>query len=123
MSSFGSTTEDIDGVPKDIDRGPPEENRMTEAELRGQMQSIANAKLSIGEQSTVKGLREQVLVLQDMVDTMSEQHNKMVGLVQTTRNELAQFKQQWNIERMGWLANGGSTTPEDVDGPESKSSD
>ncbi len=114
MSSFGSTTEDIDGVP--IDRGPPEENRMTEAELRGQMQSIAKAKQSIGEQATVKGLAEQVLVLQDMVDTMTEQHNRMVGLVQTTRNELAQFKQQWNIERTSWLANGGSTTREDVEG-------
>jgi hypothetical protein len=54
-----------------------------------------------------------------MVDKMSEQHNRMVGLVSTTRNELEQFKQQWNIERHSWLANGGSTTPEDVDGTQS----
>jgi ClpP class serine protease len=113
MSSFGSTTEDIDGVP--IDRGPPEENRMTEAELRGTMRSIADAKLTMGEQATVKGLVEQVLVLQEMVDSMTEQHNRMVGLVQTTRNELAEFKQQWNIERVSWLAGGGSTTREDVE--------
>jgi hypothetical protein len=120
MSSFGSTTEDIDGVP--IDRGPPEECAMTKEELnnlRGDMRAVSEAKKSMGDMLTVKGLSEQILVLQEMVDKMSEQHNRMVGLVSTTRNELEQFKQQWNIERHSWLANGGSTTPEDVDGTQS----
>lgn len=110
--SFGSTTEDVDGVP--IDRGPPEEMRMTEAELRGSMQDIHKAKMTMGEQATVKGLLNEMKVLRAMVDDVCEQNNRLIGLYQTVKGELDQFKQQWNIERASWLARrGGSTTPED----------
>ena len=48
------------------------------------------------------------------MDDLTEQHNKMIGMIGTMRNELEQFKSQWNIERQSWLAKrGGSTTPED----------
>ena len=114
MSTFGSTTEDHDGVPREaIDRGPAEEMRMTEAELRGTMRDIHKAKLSVGEIATVKGLMAEMKVLRDMVDTLTEQHNRTIGLYQNLKAELAQFRQQWNIERQSWLAKGGSTTPED----------
>lgn len=116
MSTFGSTTEDADGVPigkGDIDRGPPEEDRRTEAELRGAMQDISKAKLTMGEVATVQGIHEENLVLKAMMDDLTEQHNKMIGMIGTMRNELEQFKSQWNIERQSWLATGGSTTPED----------
>lgn len=120
MSTFGSTTEDIDGVPKDIDRGPPEEMRMTEAELRGQMKTIAEARHSMGEIATIQGLREEMKILKSMVDDMAEQHNRVINLISTLRGEFDQYKQQRVIELQSWLANGGSTTPEDVDsGPES----
>ena len=53
MSTFGSTTEDADGVPigkgDGIDRGPPSEDRRTEAELRGAMRDISKAKMTKGE--------------------------------------------------------------------------
>jgi hypothetical protein len=111
---FGSTTEDQDGVPKD--RGPASEHRMTEAELRGEMRTIADAKESIGQLATIKGISEEMLVLKSMVDDMAEQHNKILGLLGTLRGEFDQFKQQRAIELQSWLANGGSTTPEDVDG-------
>ncbi|WP_455363599.1 hypothetical protein [[Eubacterium] cellulosolvens] len=112
---FGSTTEDIDGVPKkDIDRGPPEEMRMTEAELRGAMQDVAKAKLSMGEIATVQGLLNEQKILRQMVDDVCAQNNHLVNLYSTLRNELDDFRKQWNIERMSWIArNGGSTTPED----------
>lgn len=111
---FGSTTEDHDGVPKDIDRGPPEEMRMTEAELRGSMMDIHKAKLTMGEQATVKGLLAEMKVLRSLIDDVCNQNNSLVNLVGNLRTELAQFKQQWNVERMSWIArNGGSTTPED----------
>ena len=118
MTTFGSTTEDADGVPigsgDGIDRGPPEEMRMTQAELRGDMQAISAAKLSMGEIATVQGIREENLILKAMMDDLTEQHNKMIGMIGTMRNELEQFKSQWNIERQSWLAKrGGSTTPED----------
>lgn len=113
MTTFGSTTEDQDGVPKDYDRGPPEEDRRTENELRGAMQDIHKAKLTMGEVATVQGIAEENKVLRAMMDDVCEQNNKLIGLVGTMRLELEQFKSQWNIERQSWLANGGSTTPED----------
>jgi hypothetical protein len=116
MSTFGSTTEDLDGVPKDYDRGPPEEDRKTEAELRGAMQDINKAKLSMGEIATVQGIAAEMKVLRSLVDDISEQNNKLVALYSTMRGEFDQYKQQRVIELQSWLANGGSTTPEDIDG-------
>lgn len=117
MTTFGSTTEDADGVPigkGDIDRGPPEEMRMTTAELRGEMQTIATAKKSMGEIATIKSLMEEQVLLRSMVDDLSAQNERLIGMYQTLRGELNQFRQQWNIERQSWLARrGGSTTPED----------
>jgi hypothetical protein len=116
MTTFGSTTEDADGVPigkGDVDRGPPEEMRMTEAELRGEMQTIATAKKSMGELATIQGVMAEMKMQQSMMDNVLEQHNKLLGMYATLRGELETFKQQWNIERQSWLAKGGSTTPED----------
>jgi hypothetical protein len=112
MSSFGSTTEG-EGA---IDRGPPEEMRMTAAELRGAMQDVHKAKMTMGEQATVKGLLEEMKVLRSLVDDVCEQNNKLIGLYQTMRGEFDQYKKQRAIELQSWLANGGSTTPEDVRG-------
>lgn len=116
---FGSTSEDLDGVPKDLDRGPPEERAMTEAELRGAMQTVAQAKMSIGEMATVRGLMNEMKILRSMVDDLCEQNNRLVGLVSTLQGEFAQYRRQRVIELQSWLARGGSTTPEDVDGAQS----
>lgn len=109
---FGSTTEDIDGVPKGVDRGPPEEMRMTEAELRGAMKDIVDAKLTRDEQKTVIGLYEEVQVLKSMVEDMTEQYNIMVGMVGTLKGQFEQYQKQRAVELQSWVA-GGSTTPED----------
>lgn len=114
MTTFGSTTEDQDGVP--INRGPPEEDRKTEAELRGQMQDIAKAKASMGELASFESMRTEMAVLKSLVDDAMEQNNKLVALYSTMRGEFDQYKQQRVIELQSWLANGGSTTPEDNDG-------
>jgi len=114
MTTFGSTTEDHDGVP--INRGPPEEDRKTEAELRGQMKDIAKAKATMGELATFESMREEMAVLKSLVDDAMEQNNKLVALYSTMRGEFDQYKQQRVIELQSWLANGGSTTPEDNDG-------
>ena len=111
MTTFGSTTEDVDGVP--IDRGPPGEDRRTEAELRGAMQDISKAKATMGELATIESISTENKVLKSMMDDLSEQNDRLIGLYQMLKGELEQFKQQWNIERQSWLANGGSTTPED----------
>lgn len=111
MSTFGGTVEDIDGVPKN--RGPASEDRKTEAELRGQMQNIAKAKMTMGEIATVKGLQEEMKIMRDLMKDVLDQNNKLVGLYSTIRAEFDQYKQQRAIELQSWLANGGSTTPED----------
>lgn len=113
MSTFGSTTEDLDGVPKKIDRGPPEEDRRTEAELRGAMQDVHKAKLTMGELATVQGISEENKMLRSMMDDLCAQNERLIGMFQTLKNELDDFRKQWNIERQSWLAKGGSTTPED----------
>jgi hypothetical protein len=122
MTTFGSTTEDADGVPigqgdphkvTPIDRGPPEEMRMTEAELRGDMRLIADAKKSMGELATIEGVTAEMKMLRSMMDDLCEQNERLIGMYQTLKGELDSFKQQWNIERQSWLRNGGSTTPED----------
>lgn len=113
MSTFGSTTEN-EGVP--IDRGPPEEMRMTENELRGAMKDVAKAKMTMGEQATVKGLMAEMKVLRSLVDDVCEQNNRLIGLYQTLQGEFEQYRKQRAIELQSWLANGGSTTPEDLDG-------
>ena len=116
MTGFGSTTEDQDGVPKDIDRGPPEEDWKTPAELRGAMQDVAKAKLTMGEIATVRGIEARMKVLETMVDDMSDQHNRIIGMIQTLTGRFDQYQKQRAIELNSWLAkNGGSTTPEDND--------
>lgn len=112
MSTFGSTTEG-EGA---IDRGPPEEHRMTAAELRGAMQDVHKAKMTMGEQATVKGLMEEMKVLRSLVDDVCEQNNKLIALYSTLRGQFDQYQKQRAIELQSWLANGGSTTPEDVRG-------
>lgn len=113
MSSFGSTTEDIDGVPMDIDRGPPGEDWKSVAELRGTMQDIANAKISIGERATVKGIQTEMQVMKSQMDDLMENNNRLVSLISTLQARFDQYEKQRAIELQSWLANGGSTTPED----------
>lgn len=110
---FGGTEEDIDGVPK-IDRGPPEEDRRTEAELRGAMQDISKARATMGELATVRGISEQIAAIQLMIDELCEQQNRIVKRLTDLSMDFDQFKAQRAIELQSWLArNGGSTSPED----------
>jgi hypothetical protein len=69
----------------------------------------------MGEIATIQGLREDMKVLKSLVDDMTEQHNAVIGMISTLRGEFDQYKKQRVIELQSWLANGGSTTPEDVD--------
>lgn len=118
MSSFGSTTEDIDGVPLDIERGPVEEDWKTAAELRGAMQDVAKAKATMGELATVNGLQAEMKMLKFQMDDLMENNNRLVNLISTLQGRFDQYQKQRAIELQSWLATGGSTTPEDMtDGP------
>lgn len=116
MTTFGSTEEDIDGVPMDLERGPPHEDWKSAAELRGAMQDVAKAKLSIGEVATVKGLQQEMAMVKHQMDELMEANNRLVNMVSTLQNRFQQYETQRAIELQSWLAKGGSTTPEDMIG-------
>ena len=80
------------------------------------MQDIAKAKASMGELASFESMRAEMEVLKSLVDDAMEQNNKLIDLYSTMRGEFDQYKAQRVIELQSWLANGGSTTPEDVDG-------
>ena len=115
---FGSTTEDQDGVPKDMsqDKGPVDEDWRSPEELRGDMRLIANAKKSMGELSTIEGVMHKMSKIEQQIAMQAEQMNRLIGMYSTLQGEFNQYKQQRIVELQSWLAKGGSTTPEDNDG-------
>jgi uncharacterized coiled-coil protein SlyX len=114
MSTFGSTTEDADGVPKNMDRGPVAEDWKSPEELRAAMRLIVDAKEVMGKTATIEGLAQQVSVLKQQLAMTHEQMQSLIGIYGTLQNEFTQFRAQRTIELQSWIAkNGGSTTPED----------
>jgi hypothetical protein len=85
-------------------------------ELRGAMKDLHKAKLSLNEKATVKGYMTELDVMKQRFEMQGEQINRLIGMYSTLRGEFDQFQRQRVIELQSWLATGGSTTPEDVDG-------
>lgn len=89
-------------------------------ELRGVAEKLDTARLSLNEKATLQGVMANQDVLRQQLEMTHEQLKRMIGMYMTLRDEFDQFKTQRVIELQSWLANGGSTTPEDnVDGPNS----
>ncbi len=86
-------------------------------ELRGAMQDLTKAKMSLNEKATVQGLTQTVNVLRQQMEMSHEQMRRLIGMYQTLTNEFDQFKAQRVIELQSWVA-GGSTTPEDCNAPD-----
>lgn len=84
-------------------------------ELRGAMKDMHKAKLSLNEKATVEGVLTQIDVLRQQMEMQAEQMNRLIGMYSTMRDEFDQYKRQRVIELQSWLANGGSTTPEDME--------
>lgn len=84
-------------------------------ELRGAMKDMHKAKLSLNEKATVEGVMVQIDVLRQQMEMQGEQMNRLIGMYATLRDEFDQYKRQRVIELQSWLANGGSTTPEDME--------
>ena len=124
---FGSTTDKgdpKDNILPDVLKEPrelahPELDAKTLDELRGvakDMQegyrNLHEAKLSLNEKATVEGLHQAVDIVKQQIEMQAEQMNRLIGMYQTLQGEFTQRV----IELQSWLANGGSTTPEDNDG-------
>lgn len=84
-------------------------------ELRGAMKDMHKAKLSLNEKATVEGVLTQIDVLRQQMEMQGEQMNRLIGMYTTLHDQFAQFQKQRVIELQSWLANGGSTTPEDME--------
>lgn len=92
----------------------------TPDQLRGDMQAIHRAKLSLNEKATVEGVMTELDVMRQKFEMQAEQMNRLIGMYQTLQNEFTQFKQQ-RVRELNVRINGGSTTAEDIDGPDAKS--
>ncbi len=114
MGSIGATTGDKPDFVQD-------EDLKTVEELRGALERLDTARLSLNEKATVNGVRADQQILRQQLEMTHEQLKHLIGLYGTLRAEFDQFQSQRVIELQSWLANGGSTTPEDYEdnGPNS----
>lgn len=85
-------------------------------ELRGAMKDMHKAKLSLNEKATVEGVLHKMDVLEQQLEMTHEQLRRLIGMYQTLSDEFKQYREQRVVELQSWLANGGSTSPEDHDG-------
>lgn len=85
-------------------------------DMRGAYKDMHSAKLSLNEKATVEGLMQAVEVVKQQIEMQAEQMNRLIGMYGTLSNEFEQYRQQRVVELQSWIANGGSTTPEDNDG-------
>jgi predicted translin family RNA/ssDNA-binding protein len=91
-----------------------DEDLKTLDELRGAMQDLDTARLSLNEKATVEGIMRNQDVLRQQLEMTHEQMQRVIGMYSTLRAEFDQFQKQRVIELQSWLAKGGSTTPEDM---------
>jgi hypothetical protein len=77
------------------------------------LKTLHKAKLSLNEKATVQGVMTELDVMKQRFEMQGQQINRLIGMYATLRGEFDQFQRQRVIELQSWLANGGSTTPED----------
>ena len=87
----------------------------TVEELRGAMKDMHKAKLSLNEKASVEGVMTELSVVKQQLEMTHEQMRRLIGMYQTLQAEFEQYRQQ-RIKELNVRVNGGSTTPEDIDG-------
>lgn len=87
----------------------------TVEELRGAMKDLHKAKLSLNQKATVEGCLVEIAVVKQQLEMTHEQMRRLIGMYQTLAGEFEQYRQQ-RIKELNVRVNGGSTTPEDMDG-------
>ena len=90
-----------------------DEDLRTPEQLRGDMKQIRAAKMSMAEMATLEGVRSEVTVLKQQLETTHEQMRRLIGMYQTLRGEFDQFQAQ-RLKELNVRVNGGSTSPEDA---------
>lgn len=111
MSNIGATT---GKEPDHID----DDDLLSLDEMRGAMKEISAAALTNSEKATVRGVMNEMQVIKAMMAQQDEQNNRLVNLYSTLRNEFDTFKAN-HAASLNLRINGGSTTPEDINGDNS----
>ena len=88
-----------------------EEDPRTPEQLRGDMEKIRKAALSVGDKATVKGIATEIEALKQQLEMTHEQMRNLIGIYGTLQREFRQFQMQRVVELQG--RGTGSTTPED----------
>jgi len=114
MSNIGTTSGKEPDYINDEDLRTPEQ-------LRGDMKAIKEARLSLREKATVEGVQVEIQALKQQLEMTHEQMRRLIGMYQTLQAQFDQYKEQ-RIKELNVRVNGGSTTPEDIDGINSRSS-
>lgn len=84
-------------------------------ELRGAYKDMHKARLSLNEKATVEGVRTELGVFRQQLEMTHEQLRRLIGMYQTLKAEFDEYRIQ-RIKELNVRVNGGSTTPEDIDG-------
>lgn len=84
-------------------------------ELRGAWKDMHKAKLSLNQKATVEGVMTELGVVRQQLEMTHEQLRRLIGMYQTLKGEFDQYREQ-RIKELNVRVNGGSTTPEDIDG-------
>jgi len=84
-------------------------------ELRGAWKDMHKAKLSLNQAATVEGVMTELSVVRQQLEMTHEQLRRLIGMYQTLKVEFDQYRLQ-RITDLNVRVNGGSTTPEDIDG-------
>lgn len=86
-----------------------DEDLRTMDELRGDMKTINAAKLSLAEKATVEGVRAEITVIKQQLETTHEQMRRLIGMYSTLKGEFEVFQKQRILE-LNMKVNNGSTT-------------
>ena len=113
--AIGATTGDEPDFVEDGDL-------KTVEELRGAYQDMHKAKLSLNEKATVEGVLHKLNVVEQQLEMTHEQMRRLIGMYGTLSAEFQQYREQ-RVRELNVRVNGGSTTPEDIDGPDIGPSD
>lgn len=90
------------GYTKDEDPRTPEQ-------LRGDMESIRQARLSLREKGTVAGVQTEIEVLKQQLEMTHEQMRRLIGMYTTLSDEFKQYREA-RVRELNMKVNNGSTS-------------
>ena len=92
----------------------------TVEELRAAYKDMHKAKLSLNERASISSVMTEIGVVKQQLETTQEQLRRLIGLYGTLQQQFQDYEAARHRE-LGLRVGGGSTTPEDYNGADSRS--